>query len=616
MRHLLIRLALAFLPTLLPAGNRLEPESWILWRAAPIPFPDEITPLVPELMQGAPPLDFGPKGTELTIVLPDNLAADYDDRALLRTKELIVDKVPGAKVVTAAQVTPADCRRHLLLLGTAADHPLLAKLPPATDVDFTRGIAPGGYRLAAVQSPFAPNRSVILALGADRRGAWAAGIVLAHAIHPDKPGVNVLHNWPVAVPSGCYWLPFSARSSPPAQPFEVTGPPQPAPPPPAVLFAVRVWGSPMPTLPSYQRLIRALKPTGINAVVIQSGGWVDLPDAAEIFAQAVDIAWQEGIYTILYAGNEEIAHVPAPLTENHRRVVLATKDRPGLLAYHLYNQLAAKLTPAQQADLRSQMEWMKSVTTKPVGMEIVWGHRTAEIPADKQQLMRDLKSQGLGRIATDYAPIGGWTDVPYLPMWEKKLLALRPFEPEPDAVLQAHVPFLEATVPSREQLRNQFWWAVAGGAHGFMVETAFLPTHYSMRGLLSWDLHPLPDGRYDELASLTRQAEKLREFITATTPATEAESRSSGLTLRATAVPSPIHLRMRAAPEGGWYALLINENLASDATATLATHDMAYAAQDVLGATSAGTLRPDTPLRVTVPRAGAVCLRLKSISSP
>lgn len=615
MRLPFLFLALVVFSTGLHAGEHADPASWILWRAAPIPFPDEVTPQVPELLQGAPPVDFGAKGTELTIVLPDNLTAGYDDRGLLRAKELIVDKVPGAKVVAASAATPADCRQHVLLLGTAADHPLLAKLAPALGQEFTKGIAPGGYRLETVANPFAANRTVMLALGADRRGAWAAGLVLAHAIHPNKPGVNVLNNWPAKLPAGCYWLPFSARSSPSAQAFEITGPPHPAPPPPAVLCAVRVWGSPMPTLSSYQRLIRALKPAGINAVVVQSGGWVDLPDAPEIFARAVDIAWQEGIYTILYAGNEETAHVPAPLTENHRKVVLATKDRPGLLAYHLYNQLAAKLTPAEQAELHAQIDWMKSVTTKPVGMEIVWGHRVAEIPADKQQLMRDLKDRGIGPMASDYAPIGGWTDEPYLPLWEKKMLALRVIEPQPDAVLQAHVPFLEATVPSPEQLRNQFWWALAGGARGFMVETAFLPTHYSMRGLLSWDLRPLPDGRYDELSNLTQQALKLREFIVDSVPATEAETQRAGLSLQS-AMPGSVHLRVRAAPDGGWYALLVNENLAGEATAQLTTQRTRYATHDVLAASDGDPLEPGTSLRVTVPAAGAVCLKLKPARTP
>ena len=32
--------------------------TWILWRAAPIAFPDSIVPRVPELMQGEPAIDF------------------------------------------------------------------------------------------------------------------------------------------------------------------------------------------------------------------------------------------------------------------------------------------------------------------------------------------------------------------------------------------------------------------------------------------------------------------------------------------------------------------------------------------------------------------------------
>lgn len=98
-------------------------------------------------------------------------------------------------------------------------------------------------------------KCVILALWRDMRGAYSAGAVLCHAIHPNKEGVNELTSWPVKVPAGCYWLPFEASASP--QKVEVTGPLDSAPPKPLVPFAVRVWGSPMPTLPSYQRLVRS-----------------------------------------------------------------------------------------------------------------------------------------------------------------------------------------------------------------------------------------------------------------------------------------------------------------------------------------------------------------------
>ena len=37
------------------------------------------------------------------------------------------------------------------------------------------------------------------------------------------------------------------------------------------------------------------------------------------------------------------------------------------------------------------------------------------------------------------------------------MLAIKPFEDKTEVLLQAHVPFLGATVPSKEQVRNQFW---------------------------------------------------------------------------------------------------------------------------------------------------------------
>ena len=221
-----------------------------------------------------------------------------------------------------------------------------------------------------------------------------------------------LKNWPVKIPAGCYWLPFEAKASPPEQEYEITGPPNPAPPKPLVPFAVRVWGSPMPTLASYQRLVRALKATGMNTIVVQSGGWVDLPNAADLFVKALDIAWQEGIYTCLYVGNEEEAHKSAPLTANHKAVIVATKNHPGLLAFHLYNQLGNGDSPEQYRDLEGQVRWIKSITHKPLSVEVVWGHNSVPIPEEKQKLMRDLKSWGVDVIATDYAPIGGWSAKP------------------------------------------------------------------------------------------------------------------------------------------------------------------------------------------------------------
>ena len=374
-------------------------------------------PAVPEL-SAQPPIDLGRFGEDLRIVLPDiGAAPDRDQKALWRMAELIVDKARRAKIVAADKLTADDRAKTLLLLGTP-DSNLVARELLKDNPAFMADLRPGGYSIGALANPWTPGKRCIAALGQDAVGAWAAAEVLAFSIHPEKEQLGTLRNWPVQLPEGAYWLPFEARYTLDPWAYEQKPLPSPIPPNPRIPFGVRIWGSPMPTLESYQRVIRSLAQTGMNTVVVQSGGWVDLPDAPQIFSKALDIAWQEGLYTILYVGNEETAHLPAPLSAAHRAVVLATKDHPGLLGWHLYNQLAAKLTPEQRDMVREQLAWLRSVSDKPIGNEVVWGHNAVEIPADKQTLIRDLKSWGNDVIATDYAPIGGWSKVPELSRWE------------------------------------------------------------------------------------------------------------------------------------------------------------------------------------------------------
>ena len=602
-------LALLLLPAMAGAQSRADPDSWILWRAAPMAFPDTITPRVPELMQGPPPIDFRNDGSDLTIILPDGLGEDYDSKALRFTQRFIVDKARKAAVVAASQVSAAQLRHHLLLLGTPQNNAFVAQVLGDKAGAFLEGIRPGGYRIQAVENPAAKDKRAILALGVDMRGAYAAGLVLCHAIHPDKEGVNALLNWPAKIPAGCYWLPFEAMASPPEQEFEITGPPNPPPPKPRVPFAVRVWGSPVPTLASYQRLVRALKATGMNSIVVQSGGWVDLPEAPQLFRKALDIAWQEGIYTMLYVGNEEEAHKSAPLTANHKAVILATKDHPGLLAFHLYNQLGTGDSPEQYRDLESQVRWLKSVTKKPISVEVVWGHNSVPIPPEKQTLMRDLKSWGVDVIGTDYAPIGGWSEKPDLARWEQKMLELRPIEDHTEVLLQAHVPFVGATVPSAAQVRNEFWWALAGGVRAYYVEASYLYAHFSMRGLLSWDLQPLTDGRFEAVQEIAAASQKLAEFICDAQLATPEETAAAGLDF---AEPNKrLHLRVRVKPDGTRFALLINEDLDKPASARLTVREgLVYKVTDVLSGKDRGLFDSTRQMAVTAPPGGAVVLRL------
>lgn len=595
------------------AESKADPSTWILWRAAPFHFPDSMSPRVPELMQGEPAIDFKKDGSDLTIIMPDNVPDNYDGHALQWAQRFIVDKVKKAKVVAASQVTDADLQRHLLLLGAAQDNAFLARVLGDKAGAFVEGIRPGGYRIGICKHPTQAEKRVILALGSDLKGAYGAGAVLCHAIHPHKDGVNQLQNWPAKVPTGCYWLPFEAKASPPEHEYEITGPPKPAPAKPRVTFGTRVWGSPMPSLASYQRLVRTLKTTGMNTIVVQSGGLVDLPDAASRFVKLLDIAWQEGIYTCLYVGNEEVGHKSAPLSENHKAVILAAKDHPGLLAFHLYNQLGAPDTPEQYKDLESQVRWINSLTEKPTSIEVVWGHGQVAIPDYKQKLMRDLKSWGLDIIGTDYAPIGGWTKDAFLPRWEQRMLELRPIEDKAEVLLQAHVPFLGATVPSGAQVRNQFWWALAGGTHGFFVEASYLFTHFSMRGLVTWDMHPQEDGRFEAVTEIAAHSQKLAEFINEARLATPEEIAAAGVAL---AEPSKrMHLRIRTLPKGECYALVINEDLIKPASARVSVKPgLTYQVLDVLAEKDRGKLDEKRQMIVTAPAGGAVCLKLKPVT--
>lgn len=597
------------------AATRADPSTWILWRAAPIDFPDTMSPQVPELMKGEAAINFGPDGSDLTIVMPDGLADDYNGRALDFVKRFVMDKIRGATVTTASKVTPEQLRHHLLVLGTMENNSYARRVLGPDATRYLGELRPRGYRIGTYAHPAVPGKRVILALGVDLQGAYSAGAVLCHAIHPNREGVNQLINWPTRLPAGCYWLPFEATANPPAAEFEVTGPPRPAPPPPLVPVAVRVWGSPMPTLASYQRLVRTLKTTGINTIVVQSGGLVDLPDAAVRFVKLLDVAWQEGIYTCLYVGNEEEAHRAAPLSSNHRAVILATKDHPGLLAFHLYNQLGTKHTPEEYRDLEQQVRWINSVTAKPTSIEIVWGHNVVPIPPDKQQLMRDVRSWGLDIIGTDYAPIGGWSDAPYLPRWESKILELRPFEDRTEVLIQAHVPFVGATVPSREQVINQFWWALAGGTHGFFIEAAYLHTHFSMRGLVTWNAQPEPDGRFEAVREIATAAPKMARFIRDARTLSSAEAAATGLALAD--APPTLHLRVRTLPNGTSFALVINEDLARPATASLTWAGRTKLnAIDLLAEKDVGTLEATHALALSVPAARAVCFELHPSAPP
>lgn len=592
--------------------DRTDPARWLLWRCGPLPFPTEIEPAVPEMLSAGPAIQCGKFGKEFCLVLPEGLGESFEDRALRGMANLLIhDKGRNTRLVTAREWNDTEKTKQLLLLGTLATNSVAREVLAGEAPAFLSGIPAGGYRIAVRPSPFAQGRRVILALGADAAGAWAAAGVMAFSVRGARERLGQVERFPVQLPEGMCWAPFEARYTGLRDVFALPPLPEPAPVAPRVPFGMRIWGSPAPTLDSYQRLIRALKPLGINTVVVQLGGWPDLPDAAARCRSALDIAYHEGLFTVLYAGNEMAAHLPSPLTANHQAMVAACDEHPGLLEWHLYNQLASKLTPEQRALVAEQTRWLSARSQKPVGHEIVWGHNVAAIPEDKAQLIRDGKEWGMSVVASDYAPLGGWSQTPDLSRWEARFLNLRAFGLPTEAVLQAHVPFLDPVVPTAAEVRSQFWWALAGGARAFYFETACLFSHLSYRGILGWDLRPLSDGRYDEIGRLAATAKRLETVIAESDPLTADEAAKLGV-----AVASPgsaVAWRLRAAKDGRRWLLLINRRLDQAADATIQATDPAadWEAIELEPTTSRQVFTARSPLRVMVSPAGGACYELR-----
>jgi hypothetical protein len=568
-----------------------------------------MTPHDPELLPEGPPIDFGAGGGDLVILLPEPPAAGVDGAALRSMVRLIQKKAPRAETAAVSTLTPAQRRKHLLVLGSLAGADLL---PTGCARGLLAGFVSGGYRITQLPSPFAAGKRMILGLGADPRGVWAAAAILAFAIHPQADRLGELREpWPVRVGDGTYWAAFDAENrGEPAGVSPAGATPVLRKPKPRVPFGVRIWGSPMPTLASYRRLMHSLAGLDINTIVVQPGGWPDTPDCGPLFRAALDAAASEGLFTVMYAGNEIEAHLPAPLTDNHKAIVTALADHPGLLGWHLYNQLAAKLTPAQRDLVREQMRWICALTDKPVVNEIVWGHNLVEPPEDKIALIDDLKSWGMSALATDYAPVGGWSREPDLSRWERRLLAARRFGLPLEAVLQAHVPFLDPRVPSDIELRSQFWWAVAGGARAFYFECAYNFTHFSNRGLLTWDLSEQGDGRCAEVRRLAAIARRLEALIAEGQPSESTETAAPGVKITSTR-GGAVALRLRRTPDGNCWLLLINASLdrAATATVTLGANAPALTVEEVVPGSGSLPLAPECPLIARIPPGGGACFR-------
>jgi hypothetical protein len=574
-----------------------DPAVWSEWRTGPIPFPTMIRPRVPETLEGGPAVDFGKSGADLAIILPDADEGGVSRKALETVAGWFVRIAPKCVVSQVSQLSGEAQQRHWLLLGTVSGNVEAQSVLGDGAANFMKPVTAGGYHIAMVERQAAPGKKAILAMGADAQGAWRAALVAYFSFH--KTG-STLEGWPVRLPSNPFWTPYEATccGDTVAKPPVVHTMSRPRIP-----FGVRTWGSPTPTLATYERIIAALAPHGINTIVLTPGGWQDLPGAGEICRRAIDVAYRAGIYTVLYVGNDEKAHLPAPLTSRHKDMVMAVKDHPGLLSWQLYNQLTDQLSEGQRTMLREQVEWLRGVSNKPVGMEIVWGHNTGPAPAGKAKLIRDLQSWGVNEFHHDYAPIGGWSKDHHLALWEERLAWFRQVNVSPWAVLQGHTPFVEPAQPTRAEVRNQFWWCAAAGAGGFLFEAAYIFNRFSNRGLLTWGLEPVPDGRLEEIGELSGVTRNLEEMLLTSQPATD----NAGMRMSKGA--EHVALRMRRSADGVAYAMLINSDLVAPASAELSLSQDWKVVEVAPGRVMRARRSPET-VTLDLPAGGGVCLRL------
>ena len=532
-----------------------DPSAWSEWRTGPIPFPTFIQPAVPETLEGGPAVDFGKSGADLAIILPDPSEGSVPRKALEVITGWFARKAPKYIVTTPSQLSVQARQRHWIVFGTVGDNVEARKILGNGASGFMKGIGAGGYHIVVVPQPSAAGKKAILAMGADPQGAWRAAMVAYFSFH--QAG-STQQGWPVPLPARPFWTPYEAKccenSVPPPQPARRVSRPR-------IAFGIRTWGSPTPTLATYERMIRALAPSGINTIVLDPGGWQDIPGAGEVCRRALDVAYRAGIYTVLYVGNDEKAHLPAPLTSRHKAMVMTVRDHPGLLSWQLYNQLTDRLSEDQRKMLREQVQWVRSVSDKPVGMEVVWGHNTGPAPIGKANLIRDLKSWGVTEFHHDYAPIGGWSKDHHIGLWEERLRWFDQVNVLPWAVLEGHTPFVGPVQPTRAEVRNQFWWCAAAGAHGFLFEAAYIFNRFSNRGLLTWGLEPVPDGRLDEIGSLAGIAHNLEDMLLTSKPAADS------LGVRIGEGADNVALRLRRSGENVAYAVLINRDLHAPASA-------------------------------------------------
>lgn len=536
-------------------------KKWSNWRSAPLNFPTYINPSVPETLEGGPAVNFGPNGEDLAVIVPNYTHEDKNQEALFYVAYRL--RLPETVVTDVMDLTENLKRRNIIMLGTLENNPLIKQVLDSRTDNFWDGISHNGYKIQVIENPWSQGKRIILAVGYDDIGAWQAATVMQISrhgkVHTGK--VGKLKRWPTDLPEGYFWAPFEAAYSGCKNSERLNITPNKKFVHPRVPFGVRCWGSPTPKVETFGRMLKSLKKFGVNAVVVQPGGWPDLKNPGPVCKGVLDQAYNEGISVRFYVGNEERSHYPAELSEGHKKMTMAIKDHPALAAWRLYNQLESDMTEEERGLVKKQIQWLGSISNKPIGMEVAWGHDTGPIPEDKRALIDDLLKWGGNEIAHDYAPIGGWSKKHQMDLWEQRLQDLE----DPFAILQAHVPFTEPTIPTAAELRNQYWWSVVGGAKGFFFEAAYVYTHFSNRGLLGWDLEPLPDGRIQEVERLSHITKKIEDMIINSKPASVNEVQ--GLNFEFLSNQEEIAVRFRTCPDAVFYLILINKNLTRPAEA-------------------------------------------------
>ena len=464
----------------------------------PLPFPNEMNPEIPEEYPAA--LDLGHFGRGTLIVIPDEIPDDIDGQLFSRCVDRVRNKIGNATVIRESELlTTAYKDRHILVFGL--NNSTVATEMWQENTPFLNGIKPYGYRIKMVdRHPFREDGKVVLALGRDWKGAASAAMVMFLSIRQQVSDMENIIGWPVTFPvSTTIWLPFEARYTLDANAVVLPSPLPAMPPVPKIPYGVRVWGMPMQSLESWQRLLRTAKKMNCNSVIVQSGGWVDLENPGEYYKTAMDIAQAEGIYVTMYVGNEkEGAHQPEEWNENYPEIINAIKNHPALLHLALYNQLTAlaNMNAGGSEIVKKQAKYILDNTNKSIDMEVCGDHNNHPFAAAKIELMRFLKEQcGVEIISTDVAPIGGWTTTGDFTIWETRVRTIQELGLIPMSVLQAHIPNTGPEIPTEADLHLQFWLNVAAGSQGFYYEAANVPNHYSIRGLMTWMLNPVKDGR-------------------------------------------------------------------------------------------------------------------------